>query len=152
MNTCQICGREIKANTGVIAHHGYTRPSCGWQTSSCTGARYQPYEVSCDRIPVAIESIETFIKGSSSQLKSLTSNPPERIAYLRGHTVVKVEKPENFDPNDTWAILRPFTYACEYSKQIGELERAIRSAKFDLKFLKERLAAWVAPEKEINHA
>ena len=43
--TCQICDRAIKANTGVIAHHGYQRPGEGWQTASCPGARALPYEV-----------------------------------------------------------------------------------------------------------
>lgn len=41
--TCQICGRAIFAETGVIAHHGYQRFS-GWQSQSCFGARHLPYE------------------------------------------------------------------------------------------------------------
>lgn len=41
---CQICGRAILAYTGLIAHHGYTRPGDGWQTASCHGARELPYE------------------------------------------------------------------------------------------------------------
>lgn len=54
--TCQICEREIKAKGGIIAHHGYKRPGNGWQTSSCMGARFQPYEVSADRIPSVIDT------------------------------------------------------------------------------------------------
>ncbi len=42
--TCQICGRPIFAELGVIAHHGYQRPGDGWQTASCVGARELPYE------------------------------------------------------------------------------------------------------------
>lgn len=42
--TCQVCGRAILANTGLIAHHGYQRPGLGWQTGSCHGARALPYE------------------------------------------------------------------------------------------------------------
>lgn len=42
--TCQICARPIFAETGVIAHHGYERPGYGYQTSSCWGARYLPFE------------------------------------------------------------------------------------------------------------
>ena len=37
--TCQICGRAIKASSGLIAHHGYERPGWGYQTTSCLGAR-----------------------------------------------------------------------------------------------------------------
>lgn len=48
--TCQICGRPILAETGVIAHHGYERPGTGWQTASCEGARQVPFEVSRDAL------------------------------------------------------------------------------------------------------
>jgi hypothetical protein len=42
---CQVCSRDILANKGTIAHHGYTRPGHGWQTSSCFGAKRLPFEV-----------------------------------------------------------------------------------------------------------
>lgn len=42
--TCQCCGRLIKANTGLIAKHGYRRPGDGWQTASCPGADARPFE------------------------------------------------------------------------------------------------------------
>jgi hypothetical protein len=48
--TCQICGRLILANTGTIAHHGYTRPGMGWQTASCEGSKELPFEVSRDAL------------------------------------------------------------------------------------------------------
>lgn len=44
--TCQICGRPIFAEIGVIAHHGYERPGDGYQTASCPGARELPFEAS----------------------------------------------------------------------------------------------------------
>lgn len=43
--TCQCCARQILANTGTIAHHGYERPGDGWQTASCYGAKELPFEV-----------------------------------------------------------------------------------------------------------
>lgn len=46
---CQGCGREWALKNGVITHHGYKRPGGGWQTSSCSGARYAPLSKSCDR-------------------------------------------------------------------------------------------------------
>lgn len=46
--TCQICGRPIYAEVGVIAHHGYERPGMGWQTDSCPAARELPFEASRD--------------------------------------------------------------------------------------------------------
>ncbi len=48
---CQCCGRDIQANTGVIAHHGYQRPA-GWQQQigSCMGSRFLPYEAARERL------------------------------------------------------------------------------------------------------
>lgn len=48
--TCQCCGRAHLANTGLLAHHGYTHPGFGWQTASCIGARQLPFEVARDRL------------------------------------------------------------------------------------------------------
>lgn len=48
--TCQICGRQIFAEVGMIAHHGYQRPGGGTQTASCPGARELPFETSRDRL------------------------------------------------------------------------------------------------------
>jgi hypothetical protein len=55
--TCQCCGRPILANTGTIAHHGYTRPGMGWQTASCEGAKELPFEVSRDALGKYIERL-----------------------------------------------------------------------------------------------
>lgn len=48
--TCQCCARQIFAETGTIAHHGYERPGWGYQTASCMGAKFLPFEVSRDRL------------------------------------------------------------------------------------------------------
>lgn len=48
--TCQCCARPIFAETGTIAHHGYERPGWGYQTASCMGAKYLPFEVNRDRL------------------------------------------------------------------------------------------------------
>ncbi len=53
--TCQCCGRDVFAETGVIAHHGYERPGEGWQTASCWGARQLPFEVNRDRLGKLLE-------------------------------------------------------------------------------------------------
>ena len=55
---CQCCGRAIHAAKGAIAHHGYTRPGDGWQTASCFGAKYAPWEVSRLRVKDLIEHLE----------------------------------------------------------------------------------------------
>ena len=47
---CQCCGRAILANMGSIAHHGYERPGHGWQSASCMGAKFLPFEVDRARL------------------------------------------------------------------------------------------------------
>jgi len=54
---CQCCGRQIEAKRGNIAHHGYQRPGQGWQTSSCIGAMFPPFQVSRDRLGYLIDQV-----------------------------------------------------------------------------------------------
>ena len=109
MTTCQICGRAIKAKTGLIAHHGYQRPEYGWQTASCMGARFRPYEVACDALPPAIASVEAHIERTTKALANWQAAPPAAIqcdgerADRRNHwakyqVVWSVIRPGDFDP------------------------------------------------------
>lgn len=107
LTTCQICARVIKSKSGLIAHHGYQRPDHGWQTSSCMGARYRPYEVACDALPPAIESVERHIERMTATLVDWTANPPRAIrcertnrrdAWDKYNVEWSVIRPTNFDP------------------------------------------------------
>ena len=100
--TCQICGRPIKAKNGIIAHHGYKRPyKSGWQTDSCLGARFPPYEISHARIPFVMNRLENFLMKTKMQLNDLLCYPPEMLqttiggAYSR--KVIEIVKPDNFN-------------------------------------------------------
>jgi hypothetical protein len=150
--TCQICGREIKAKKGIIAHHGYQRPGQGWQTSSCFGARWRPYEVACDALPPAIESCERFIAMQEVALAALITSPPATMSYNKNARKswlpsgnVDVPKPENFDhsnpdysPNSYWHL---------YNSQKEGHESHIKMASYQLADLKKRLADWKAPQE-----
>lgn len=150
--TCQICAREVKANTGLIAHHGYRRPGQGWQTSSCMGARYRPYEVACDAIQRAIEAIETFLELRRPHLANVIANPPAHMIYQRrdawgkpsgsGHALFR---PEGFDATNRPGSYRSQSYESVYWPMRREIEQSIKAAEGDLEFLTKRLAAWVAP-------
>lgn len=60
--TCQCCGRDILAETGVIAHHGYQRPAgMGFQTASCFGAKDLPFEVSRAALGAYIKALENYV-------------------------------------------------------------------------------------------
>lgn len=144
---CQICGRLIQAKTGLIAHHGYTRKH-GWQTASCFGARYRPYEVACDALPSAIESISQFIDRTEAALQEHLTNPPRGIEYRRNRNAYGIR-------DEWWTVLRPagwtrespddfrpVTYTNLYHKQRRALESEIKAAKETQAELEKRLADW----------
>ena len=149
--TCQICGRQIKSNTGVIAHHGYKRPGGGWQTASCNGARGLPYEVSCDLLPGTIKSIENFIELQEERLEDFINNPPSKLTVNIGSSWHKLEvevlKPINFDNKNESLKYIPRSYENEYARQKYQIELNIKNAKDDLMFMKKRLSDWVPLKK-----
>lgn len=89
--TCQICGRAILANTGVIAHHGYTRPVPYTQTSSCMGARELPFEASRDKLGWLIDQLATWI---ADQEKHVADIITEKTHITRFYT--KPDAPRAF--------------------------------------------------------
>jgi hypothetical protein len=151
--TCQICGRAIKAAKGVIAHHGYQRPhQQGWQSGSCFGARFQPYGVACDAIPLAITQAEQFVAATEQQLAKLRSDPPAKLHYAKARgswapaNWVDLPRPEGFDPLTRPATWTPGTYAAEFFGQLSARERDVKGAREHIAFLTERLKAWKAPQ------
>ena len=81
--TCQICGRAILANTGVIAHHGYERPSQFYQTKSCIGARELPFEASRDELGKYIVALTN---GVDAQDRIIASIIAEERPVTRTYT------------------------------------------------------------------
>lgn len=145
-NTCQICAREIKAKNGIIAHHGFKRPGGGWQTQSCYGARYLPYEVSCDRIPDVIEIVKNYIKNQEEWVVEFLKNPPDELRRERHWgEYVTYTRPENFNTKE--ALNRggysgDQMYDLEFTERLHRTEREIKQAKRDLQTLEERLVNW----------
>lgn len=151
--TCQICGREIKANTGLIAHHGYQRPvrGGGWQTASCFGARWRPYEVACDALPPAIEQVKAYVATMELALHTMITTPTDtydiqtkKFGYPTGE-VVTLTRPENFNTAQRPAATRPGTYENHYWYVRAEVEYSITNNKAAMVTLKKRLRAWRAP-------
>lgn len=153
--TCQICGREIGTTTGKIAHHGYTRPGTGWQTASCFGAKWRPYEVACDALPPCIDMMERWVEQLEAANDSDMANPPDTISYtvkgLMRHNPSKtytVERPANFDPKaepDRYVYPR-CEYTSRFHAQIAQRKGFISASKSDIKILKQRLADWKEPK------
>jgi hypothetical protein len=145
--TCQVCGRTIKAGNGLIAHHGYRRPyQAGWQSASCEGARYVPYEVSCDRLREVVGMVKDFIVREEGALVGLLATPPQTIiAYERRSAWGNEERVEYTRPDDfkiDGGCLRFRTYENAYSKRKYNYEQTIKMAKVDLSSMERRLNEW----------
>lgn len=152
--TCQICARDIKANTGIIAHHGYQRPQfMGWQTASCDGARQLPYEVSRDFIPVVIERYKMAAKNQEDMADDMLRNPEATItrrhynAYTHESREEIFTKPADFNPYDAVNLgHRHFSFA-SYENEFVKVYQAHRSNQEEIKaaivFLQDRFDKWV---------
>ena len=80
--TCQICGRPIFAEVGVIAHHGYQRPGDGWQTASCDGARELPFEAAKDALVAHVaRQVQILADLVATRKKIAAEKLPVSIAY-----------------------------------------------------------------------
>lgn len=151
-NHCQICSRDIKANTGLIAHHGYQRPGGGWQTASCMGAKYLPYEVSRDRIPTVIESYKDIRQNNIDREKELLANPPATVTRFARYGFQKNEVytlPENFDPavaleSGSYSQTNDDRYASEYKGMVKECRSNVAGLTYEIKRLQKRYDDWEA--------
>ena len=155
MTHCQICGRAIRAGNGLIAHHGYTRPGNGWQTKSCFGARYRPYEVACDALVPAIESISRYLGQTQATLDDLMTDPPATIEHVRyrydrvrrgfnnPREAWTADRPDGFDPHNPGIRANmPKTYEYAFATRTSGLRGNIRSATESLAAFHKRLADW----------
>lgn len=166
---CQICGRTIRtvvgygstgaANTDMaagrtdrIAHHGFQRPhQQGWQSGSCFGARWRPYEVASDALPSAIKSTESYIAHQQIGLAKFMLEPPAKLQYTSRRSfkseTVDVPRPEGFkfDPDRKSHQMIIHSYEHLYLNQrVGYLSN-IRQAEMALAAMQKRLAEWKAP-------
>jgi hypothetical protein len=146
--TCQICERRIQANTGVIAHHGYTRPGHGWQTQSCFGARYRAYEDSNDAMQPYIDMVTRWRTNLEEGLKGYIEDPPENLTLtvkLKPYETVEVRRPEGFDPKKTEAAHNydvTDKYEREWRSRVYNNRSGIERATREIERMKERLKAW----------
>lgn len=158
---CQICGRHIKAKLGLIAHHGYTRPGQGWQTSSCMGARYRCYEVAHDALDAAIIHCTNALAHAVDLFAEFMTNAPQGILWERrerdgrptgrwSDAPRSILRPEGFDPQ-AYKVQGSYSshigpaYQDVFEWQVREHVSTIRHTMQSLQFLKQRRADWKPP-------
>lgn len=145
--TCQICGGMYKINpNGILAHHGFKRPGWGFQTASCMGARYEPYEVSRDRIPAVIEMFESSIARMEEHIEKLLANPPDTLEYHNGGAWSKqtqsVHRPNDFVPTRKM----PYSFADKYGMAFYDIikqnEGSIKVGRLMIDEMQQRYDNW----------
>lgn len=77
--TCQCCGAVQKLPKGVLSLHGYT-VSHGFFAGVCRGARYQPFEKSCDQVKRYIDEAQRSISELKATREAILSETA--IAYV----------------------------------------------------------------------
>lgn len=141
---CQICGRLVQAKTGVIAHHGYSRPGDGWQTASCFGARYRPYEVACDALDSAVAAAQTYIAQRERAIADWTVAPPDTVTRLvAGRPAQVVQRPEGFVPGAVRGSYTPWQrYEQVYEMTVSKWRRDVAATHETITYLQDRKAKW----------
>lgn len=149
-STCQICGRGIKSKNGKIALHGYKRPGQDWQTASCFGARYRPYEVACDALPVAIDATTRYRDDQAKALRDMLANPPATLSYqpmkfgYPNDDAIELVRPDNYDVNDRGSYCS-HSYDGEFKSLRNERQSNVKGAAEFIRDMQKRLADWKAP-------
>jgi hypothetical protein len=149
---CQICGRAIKAKSGVIAHHGYTRPGHGWgQTRSCAGARHLPYDVAHDVLDMELEAMAKRISEAEAAAAKFIAAPPAELKEIPRRSyqwkdAKTFQRPEGFDGEKEAASGsgRP-GYQGLFVSTVWEDKRRIKAMKDYRAFIQTRRDNWKGP-------
>jgi hypothetical protein len=152
--TCQICSRPIHAAHGVIAHHGYIRPSQmpGYQSDSCYGARFAPFEESRDRLGWYISKIAEPNLALNRAARADLDLPgalvpgPEYVTDERGLDGKRKRKVMRVGPD--WDGMRPdgrrdaYSYADYLRFAIANADQDVRLAEIHLREQQRRFDEW----------
>lgn len=155
--TCQICGRPILAETGVIAHHGYKRPGHGWQTASCYGARELPFEKSRDCLGRYIallhrqsEQLTKMIEDTASERRPFQVLKTTYAKHHKKHTEMRDCTRETFEELKASGFdglqLKTFEEALEWA--VNRIRHDLQDNANYTKFQTARFDGWDNKTKE----
>lgn len=150
--TCQICGRLICSKRGEIAHHGYTRPGGGWQTSSCAGTHHDPLEVSNELLVEYIGRFELSCEETRSLISDVQADRIEIEATISPHWSERPARPVTFRFNaENYAAISASSegklsdkvpFADRKESYLYALDRRLSQQKEILAELRKRNAGW----------
>lgn len=88
--TCPCCFSTQAVRDGKMVHHGYQRPGSGFQTASCMGIRFKPFERS-------VAGTEAVIDGLSEQIMRAEKDLNERDEWTQIMLLDTLETVESGD-------------------------------------------------------
>lgn len=135
VKTCPVCFRAIAVVGGTMAHHGYTRPGIGWQTTSCEGTRFEPLEVSSEGLQWLIAALRERLEARKLAYAKRATHP-EFLMTRQGRDGAAVKVMRD-DP--LWSQL--------FARHVGELRSEIAAIERELPVLDKMIVDW-KPEDE----
>lgn len=140
--TCQICGRQIRAKNGVLAHHGYRRPGEGWQTASCEGARELPLEKSDSvlksHIAAVARALEDSLAYAAASITMVVFQKRSYAAYQTKYTPFEVTA-ENFAQLKADDVFR--------SQSFHTFEKLVERERFQREMNARQLASYLNDQR-----
>ncbi len=137
VKTCPCCFRAIAVQNEKMAHHGYSRPAIGWQTSSCPGIKFPPLEVSNKGLLWIIDQYKTSLAKMENDYAN--SDKWSSVSYQEPSGLLASQRIEPGSP--LWE--KQFKHAQD------KLKGQIFHTKLALKELEERLSCWEPEEDEL---
>ncbi|MBS0987459.1 hypothetical protein JK182_01960 [Acetobacter okinawensis] len=144
--TCPCCFAQQAVRSASMVHHGYQRPGDGFQTSSCPGIRFKPFERSPDGTQYMIDLQISRIERDQAALANkdawteITKLENVRVSteYPNGYKLV------TYYPSDK-------LWSRAVKKHAAELEQSIMTSKSNLEVFEKRKSTWtLAPLRKAD--
>jgi hypothetical protein len=151
--TCQCCGRAVRAQKGLIAHHGYRRPGWGEIVSSCVGARELPYEADraalgrllelLTRHLIGLRDRRAAIDGETAPVPFRYSEHKNGALAERTMTLTRADFDQLYVANRMrFTKYSVHTFDAAKERALRALDNTIRAAELDLREQRRRYDAW----------
>lgn len=135
--TCPVCFSDQAIRNGTLVHHGYQRPGEGYQTASCTGIRFRPFERSVAGTEAMIESLTKHIAKCQNVLADRENWPSVTMLksvrrsaeFPNGYKLVEILRGA-----DGWKAA--------YEEKVREWQAKQRQAETDLAFYEQKKTEW----------
>lgn len=172
---CQVCFRTYRVQRACISLHGFQRPGDGYLYGRCPGAKYAPFEVSCERTKEYLSMLRAEEARRVADLNNLQAPDLQSLPWnyhVYGRVVVapegaKVTPPayagaayeitlqiQNGAPEGGWASeyggARKPSFEELRARAIREAEARLRMLRGNIQFIELMIRNW--EPKKMKHS